>query len=259
MIFVFPMAGESRRFAHAGYVRPKFQLVIHGAPLFDHAVAGFSAYFRNDRFLFVTRDADGSDFAAERCLSLGLAHWEIVTLAGGTSGQAETVMAGLEKAGIGDEQAIIIFNIDTVRPGYRKPGPVADPSCAGYLEVFNGVGHGGEPNAGSAWSYVAEDPLVPGTVAAVAEKLAISDLCCTGLYYFRKVGDFRWAYRHPAPPRSDAERAERYVAPLYNALIARGDRIALSVIASSEMVCCGTPEEYQVAQVSDEIGRRLRP
>jgi len=251
MIFVFPMAGESRRFAHAGYVEPKFQLAMHGAPLFDHAVAGFSAYFRDDRFLFVTREADGAAFAAERSESLGLARWEAVNLAGGTSGQAETVMAGLEKAGIGDDEAIIIFNIDTFRPNYLKPDHVADPSCAGYLEVFQGGGAG--------WSYVTEDPRVPGTVAAVAEKLPISDLCCTGLYHFRRVGDFRWAYQHPALPRSAAERAERYVAPIYNALIARGDRIGLTVIAPSEMVCCGTPEEYEQAQASDEIGRRLRP
>jgi hypothetical protein len=251
MIFVFPMAGESRRFAHAGYGLPKFQLVMHGAPLFDHVVAGFSAYFRDDRFLFVTRDANGAAFAAARCLSLGLAHWEIVTLVGETSGQAETVMAGLEMAGIGDEEAIIIFNIDTVRVGYRKPGVVADPSCAGYLEVFEGGGLG--------WSYVAPDPDSPGTVAGVAEKLAISGLCCTGLYHFRKAGDFRWAYRHPAPPRSAAEHAERYVAPLYNALIARGDRIALTKIARSQVVFCGTPQDYEQAKTSTEIGRGLRP
>ena len=251
MIFVFPMAGESRRFADAGYDLPKFRLMIHGAPLFDHAVASFSTYFHDSRFLFVARDADGATFAAERCLSLGPAHWEIVTLGGATSGQAETVMAGLDKAGIDDQEAIIIFNIDTARPAYRMPGPVTDPSCAGYLEVFEGDGSG--------WSYVAQDPNSPGMVAEVVEKLPISGLCCTGLYHFRKAGDFRWAYDHPAPARSDAERAERYVAPLYNALIARGDRIGLNVIASTEMVCCGTPEEFEQAQASDQIRRRLRP
>jgi hypothetical protein len=92
----------------------------------------------------------------------------------------------------------------------------------------------------------------------VAEKLPISDLCCTGLYHFRKAGDFRWAYRRPAPPRSEAERRERYVAPLYNALIARGDRIAFTVVDPSGIVFCGTPQEYEKAQASEEIGLRLR-
>lgn len=250
MTFVFPMAGESRRFAQAGYQPPKFRLMVHGAALFDHAVAGFSAYFGEDRFVFITRDADATAFAAQRCAALGVAKPQYVTLDHGTSGQAETVLLGLEKAGIEDEDAIVIFNIDTFRPGYRKPGHVADPSCAGYLEVFHGAGPG--------WSYVAVDPQAPDRVAAVAEKLPISDLCCTGLYHFRKTGDFRWAYRHPAPPQSEAERRERYVAPLYNALIARGDRIAFTLVAPSQTVFCGTPEEYEKAGASEEIGRRLR-
>jgi hypothetical protein len=251
MIFVFPMAGESSRFAHAGYRQPKFRLAVHGAPLFDRAVASFSAYFRKDRFLFVTRNAGDAAFAAERSKWLGLARWETANLGCGTSGQAETVLGGLEKAGVGDDETIIIFNIDTCRPGYLKPDPFYDPSCAGYLEVFRGGGAG--------WSYACEDPQAPGTVAAVAEKLPISDLCCTGLYHFRKAGDFRWAYGHPAKPRSESEFRERYVAPLYNALIGRGDRIALTEIAASQIVCCGTPREYEEAAASEEIARRLRP
>jgi hypothetical protein len=248
--FVFPMAGESRRFARAGYHAPKYRLMVHGAALFDYAVGGFSAYFGEDRFLFITRDADGTAFAAQRCAALGVAKPENVTLDRDTSGQAETVFLGLERAGIEDEDSIVIFNIDTFRPGYRKPGHVADPSCAGYLEAFQG--------AGSGWSYIAVDPQAPDRVAAVAEKLPISDLCCTGLYHFRKAGDFRWAYRHPAPPRSEAEHQERYVAPLYNVLVARGDRIAFTLVTLSEIVFCGTPEEYEKAGASEEIGRRLR-
>lgn len=251
MIFVFPMAGESRRFAQAGYRVPKFQLMVHGAALFDHAVGSFSAYFGEDRFLFVTRDGDGATFAAQRCAALDLAKADVVALGYATSGQAETVFLGLAEAGIGDDEAIAIFNIDTFRPGYVKPDCVVDPSCAGYLEVFHG--------AGSGWSYVAEDPQAPGRVAAVAEKLPISDLCCTGLYHFRRAGDFRWAYRHPAPAVSEAEKRERYVAPLYNTLIARGDRIAFALVSPSEVVFCGTPQEYEKAEASEETGRRLRP
>jgi hypothetical protein len=244
------MAGESRRFAEAGYVRPKFRLTVHGACLFDHAVGGFRDYFSDDQFIFITRDAEGAEFASERCRTLGLGNWRVLNLGAKTSGQAETVLIGIDNAGIADDEALVIFNIDTFRPGYAKPEHVGDSSCAGYLEVFRGSGPG--------WSYVAEDPRVPGKVAAVAEKRPISDLCCTGLYYFRRAADFRWAYRHPGPSQSEAERRERYVAPLYNALIARGERIALTVVACSQVVFCGTPEEFQTAGASEEIGRRLR-
>jgi hypothetical protein len=242
------MAGESRRFAEVGYLQQKFRLRAHGAPLFDHAVRSFSACFRTDSFLFVVRDGDAADFVAERCEALGVGRLAIVTLGAPTSGQAETVLLGLDKAGVPDDEAVTVFNIDTFRPGYVMPG--LDPAYAGYLEVFRGTGKG--------WSFVAPDPRKAGDVLGVAEKLPISELCCTGLYHFRRAGDFRWAYLNPEPPRSSAERQERYVAPLYNALIARGDRIGMQLIDPGDVIFCGTPEQYEEAIVSEDIARRLR-
>ena len=250
-MFVIPMAGESRRFREAGFSEPKFRLAAHGAPVFDHALNSFAAYFRSDTFLFVLRDAEAEDFVRARCAALGIAHPLVIRLPRPTAGQAETVQLGLDLAGIDDDESIAIFNIDTFRPGYRKPPQVSDPNCAGYLEVFRGAGEG--------WSFVATDPVRAGRVAEVAEKKPISDLCCTGLYHFRRAGDFRWAYRNPAPPKSEAERRERYVAPLYNPLIACGFAIGLQMIDSSEVIFCGTPEEYAWVLASGAIGRRLRP
>ncbi len=248
-MFVIPMAGESRRFRDAGFSTPKFRLEAHGASVFDHAVNSFSAYFSSDAFLFVVRDAESEDFVRARCQALDIADALVIRLPRATAGQAETVLLGLDLGGIGDDEAIAIFNIDTFRPDYRKPAQVGDPACAGYLEVFRGVGDG--------WSFVAPDPVRAGMVARVAEKKAISDLCCTGLYYFRRAGDFRWAYRNPAPPASEAERRERYVAPLYNPLIESGFTIGLQMIAPSEVIFCGTPAEYEEVLASDATGRRL--
>jgi CTP:molybdopterin cytidylyltransferase MocA len=245
------MAGESSRFRQAGFTEPKFRLAAHGAPVFDHAVNSFAAYFQSDSFLFVLRDAEAEDFVRARCATLGIAHAVTIRLHRATAGQAETVQLGLDLAGIGDDESISIFNIDTFRPGYRKPPQVSDPDCAGYLEVFRGSGEG--------WSFVATDPRRAGAVAEVAEKKAISDLCCTGLYHFRRAGDFRWAYRNPSPPKSEAELRERYVAPLYNPLIACGFAIRVQLIDSSEVIFCGTPDEYAQVVVSGEIGRRLVP
>ncbi len=250
MIFVIPMAGDSRRFREAGYDRPKFQLEAHGASLFDHAVSSFSAYFQAARFLFVLRGEDMAGFVDSRCQRLGIQDRTIVALDRATAGQAETVLLGLERMGATDGDRIAIFNIDTFRPGYRTPLVTNDPDCAGYLEVFQGSGLG--------WSFVAPDPEHVGRAIAVAEKSPISSLCCTGLYYFRRSGDFRWAYDHPSAPRSEAEQRERYVAPLYNALIARGLRIDFDMIPSDAVIFCGTPEEYHLVLAGDEIARRLR-
>ena len=249
-MFVIPMAGESRRFKDAGFTAPKFRLDAHGAPVFDHAVNSFAAYFASDAFLFVLRGAETENFVWKRCRALGIANPAVVRLDRATAGQAETVLLGLDAAGVGDDESIAIFNIDTFRPAYRKPPQVMDPGCAGYLEVFKGAGEG--------WSFVAPHPLRAGAVAEVADKKAISDLCCTGLYHFRRAGDFRWAYAHPQTPRSAAEAHERYVAPLYNPLIARGSTIAWELIDPADVIFCGTPQEYADVLGSDAVGRRLR-
>lgn len=249
VIIAFPMAGESRRFSEVGYLQPKFALDVFGVPLFDHAVSSFRRYFNCDGFLFITRDHAAAEFATARCEQLGIADFRIACLNAKTGGQAETVMLGLESAQIADSETLTVFNIDTFRPGYCKPALVAGSGYAGYLEVFRGTGEG--------WSFVLPNEL--GAVVRVAEKLPISDLCSTGLYHFRRAGDFRWAYRHPPPAQSPAESRERYVAPLYNALIGRGDRIGFDLVPADQVIFSGTPEQYELLLGSEEIRRQLRP
>lgn len=243
------MAGESARFRDAGFEQPKHELLAHGAPLFDHAVGSFAAYFESDDFLFVVRGADAEAFVRKRCEVLAIKSTKIVVLEDTTRGQAETVFFGSDEAGVADLEDIAVFNIDTFRPGYRKPSLLRDERVDGYLEVFRG--------SGANWSFVAPDPARPLRVAETAEKRPISDLCCTGLYYFRRAGDFRWAYRNPCPPRGEAESRERYVAPLYNALIAAGRLIGFEIVDRSDAIFCGTPDEYEHVLVSEAIKRRL--
>ncbi len=166
MIFVIPMAGESRRFREAGYTTPKYQLKAFGAPLFDHAVGSFSNYFQNDAFLFVVRGDEAAKFVCRRCCALSIRRAEVVTLDAPTEGQADTVLQGLDKACVSDAQAVAVFNIDTFRPGYRKPLWMDDPDIDGYIEAFHGFG--------THWSFVACDETEPRLATATAEKQPIS-------------------------------------------------------------------------------------
>jgi hypothetical protein len=251
MMFVFPMAGESRRFREAGFTAPKYRLPLNGATVFDHVVGGFAAYFREDIFLFIVPDEEAAAFVDARQRDLNIAHAHVVMLTRRTGGQAETVLRGLDSRDVAPEEKLGIFNIDTIRRGYTKPRLMASRGCDGYLEVFRG--------SGVNWSFVEPDPNHPGLVASVVEKRPISEFCCTGFYYFQTAEDFRWAYANPAPPRSDSERRERYVAPLYNALIARGRRIALELVDAENVVFCGTPNEYAQAHASYPSGHRVSP
>jgi hypothetical protein len=232
-MIVIPMAGASRRFTEAGYGRPKFELLLDGRCVFDHAVGGFAALFASEPFLFIVRDAEAAAFVHARAAELGVARAQVVSLGAPTAGQAETVSLGLAAAGAAAGTPLTIFNIDTFRPGYRPPtGSLA--SMDGWLEVFRG--------AGANWSYVRPAPGDAPIALETAEKRPISDLCCTGLYHFTRAADFEAAL---AAERAAPSMNELYVAPLYNHLIKRGGRIGYRLIERGEVVFCGTPEEYQ--------------
>jgi hypothetical protein len=229
-MIVIPMAGRSQRFYDAGYDRPKYQLQLAGRSVFAHAVASFEAAFAATPFLFVAA-AGAGPFVRAEARALGVAAFEIVTLAAPTAGQAETVERGLDA--LGWSGPLTIFNIDTFRPGFAFPGePLA--SADGWLEVFRGEG--------ANWSYVKPAPGPEPWAAQTAEKRPISDLCCTGLYHFACAEDFRSAL---AAERAAPQAAELYVAPLYNHLIAQGRRIGWRLIEPAQVVFCGTPAEYE--------------
>jgi len=233
-MIVIPMAGRSQRFYDAGYDRPKYELELSGLSVFAHAVGSFQAMFAATPFLFIA-SAEAADFVGREARGLGIAAFEVVTLAGPTAGQAETVERGLEASGWNG--ALTIFNIDTFRPGFAFPGaPLAEAD--GWLEVFCGSG----PN----WSYVRPAPAGPWALET-AEKRPISNLCCTGLYHFARAGDFRDAL---AAERAAPQAAELYVAPLYNHLIARGARIGWRLIPPEAVVFCGVPAEYEALKAA---------
>jgi hypothetical protein len=229
-VIVIPMAGRSQRFYDAGYDRPKFMLELAGRSVFAHAVASFEAAYAATPFLFIAA-AEAAPFVRAEARALGIADFEVASLAAPTAGQAETVERGVEA--VGWSGPLTIFNIDTFRPGFAfPPEPLA--SADGWLEVFRGEG--------ANWSYVKPAPSLEPWALETAEKKPISDLCCTGLYHFARTAEFLEAL---AAERAAPQAAELYVAPLYNHLIARGRRVGWRLIEAHEVVFCGTPAEYR--------------
>jgi hypothetical protein len=237
-MIVIPMAGNSRRFFEAGYTRPKYELLLQGESLFSHSVRSFSHYFASERFVFVCRaDLDAERFVRDECERMGVAQAQVVCLSGPTRGQAETVLLGMEQCGYADAQSLVIFNIDTVRQGWRFPREC--DFADGYLEVFRGEG--------THWSFV--EPAAPYSrrVARTAEKERISDLCSTGLYHFARCADFAHACRDAIASFETyrARWSELYVAPLYNRLIEDGKVVAYDCVDIASVGFSGTPDEYR--------------
>lgn len=224
---IIPMAGLSSRFTKSGYTLPKYMLYIDNKSLFRLAVESFEKYFKLSKFTFICRDVYCTkQFIESECKLIGIDNYRIIVTEP-TSGQAETVHVGLKH--IDKDEDILIFNIDTFRPNYTLPENLGD----GYLECFTGEGNN--------WSYAkTKDGTVNSDVIETAEKQQISNFCSTGIYYFNKVSDFEKAFIEC----NDNTNNERYVAPLYNCMIKDGKKIKVNLIDKSEVIFCGTPEEY---------------
>jgi len=233
-MIIIPMAGLSSRFFKAGYSKPKYMLKAHGKTLFDHSIESFKTYFETERFLFIVRDVfNTAEFVKKSANALGIKNFDVVVLNEETRGQAETVALGLNE--ISYQGSITIFNIDTFRPNFKHPN--LDKYMCGYLEVFQGEGKN--------WSFVKPFCENSTKVIKTTEKNPISDLCCTGLYYFSSVADYLVAYNdYLSKPECEWEKGELYVAPLYNYLINKNKVIHYNLIDINEVIFCGTPAEY---------------
>lgn len=246
-MIMIPMAGQSSRFYEAGFTRPKYELPIGGETLFACCTRSFEHYFRTERFVFVCRgDLDGPQFVQAECDRLGIADYLAVSLAEPTRGQAETVLLGLERSGCSGNESLLVFNIDTIRPHYVFPAPAE--WCDGYLEAFTGDGEN--------WSFVRPAASFGALVAETTEKRRISNLCCTGLYYFARAADFTGVCKDALRNIEAYQQQwkELYIAPMYNALIEAGKRIIYHETPSDQVHFAGTPAEYQALLAS---GRRL--
>ena len=237
-MIVIPMAGMSSRFTVAGYQTPKYMLQAHGQSLFAHAIKSFEAYFDKLPFLFIARNVQNTEtFIRNECRRLGIMSFVVVILDAPTSGQAETVAIGLQKADISLSEMVTIFNIDTFRPGFVFPSNLDLLNIDGYLEVFRGEG--------ANWSYVLPNPIGDGSVLETTEKVPVSDLCCTGLYHFKSKKLFLDIYKEfTKEGLTRFGLKELYIAPMYNLMIEKNMVIRYSEIRRDEVIFCGVPEEY---------------
>lgn len=232
-MIIFPMAGMSQRFLNAGYDVPKFQLPLWDGTVFDYAVSSFASSFDSSPFLFIYRETGGvRDFLESRVANLGIREAGLASLKKPTAGQAETVELGLAEDGVADDEALTIFNIDTFRMPWSRPEGLPS-DLDGWLEVFRGTGEN--------WSFVRPSDEA-GIAAETAEKISISDLCCTGLYHFTNAALFRSAL---ASEHESPSARELYIAPIYNHLIAAGSRIGFGLMPNDDVLFCGVPAEYE--------------
>ncbi len=238
-MIVIPMAGFNERFTRAGYDQPKFMLKAFGKSMFAHAVGSFSAYFKTEPFLFILRNENGAaNFVRAEADALGICTGNIVCVKP-TRGPAETVQLGLAWARVRGYEPLTIFDIGMARRNYRFPQQIPR-DADGYLEVFQGGGIG----IGASYVRPAEYPRAQ--VQETADWDRISNLACTGLYYFGSTTLFRDAFQRTLDGfRPQIGRAKLGIAPLYNALIEDGRDVRYHLIPRDEVTYFDAPDEYE--------------
>jgi len=226
------MAGMGSRFTKAGYTRPKYEVMANGRPLFDWSLLSLTA-FRDAgwRFHFIARAGlDAEAYIAGRVQALGISDHTVTCIDAVTDGQATTAMIAAEHAP--QDQPFAIYNIDTyVTPGVMVPPDPA--SCAGWMPCFDAPGDG--------WSFARTD--AGGNVVEVREKDRISNNATVGLYWFRSAAGYAALYRDYYAIPENLEKGERYVAPLYNALIALGEPVRVGLLEVGGVGMLGTPDQ----------------
>lgn len=228
---IITMAGLGSRFRDAGYTIPKFMIEARGASLFDWSMTGLRSFIgAGASFVFVVRAEDNAtDFIRVRAAANGIHRFEIIELVAPTDGQATT--ARIAVSNIAAESPIAIFNIDTgVRANLLHPPDRADD---GWIPCFRAPG--------DSWSFVLTDRN--GLAIEVREKQRISEFATIGFYWFATAELYASAYDNYYSVAGREERGERYVAPLYNQLIADGKRITVTEIPYEAITALGTPAD----------------
>ncbi len=226
------MAGMGSRFAKAGYDRPKYEIMANGISLFDWSMYSLEAFRQAGwTFHFIARSGLGApEFIHQRAKALGIKDVVIETVEALTDGQATTALFAAKQAT--PTLPFAIYNIDTFVAPHAMTPPAPD-SCAGWIPCF--------PAPGEGWSFVRTDAA--GRALEVREKQRISDNATVGLYWFDSAARYVSLYEDYYAVAGREEKGERYVAPLYNELIAVGQDVRIASLSMNDVGMLGTPDQ----------------
>lgn len=232
---VVTMGGLGSRFRKAGYDVPKYMIEAKGKTLFEWSMISLEGYRKNTaQYVFVAMRDNKEDvkaFIDEKCRKLGLDRYKVILLDHLTDGQATT--ACMASRYWNADHGLLIYNIDT----YVEAGAMCASELKGdgFIPCFRAEGE--------HWSFARLNS--DGEVAEVREKQRISDYCTLGAYYFKTCRLYKELYDTYYSKAQELMNGEKYVAPLYNCLLAKGGKVYISDISPEKVHVLGTPEELK--------------
>lgn len=229
---VIPMAGRGQRFRDAGYDRPKPLIDVDGMPMAWRVLSNLP-YGGSTPLLLALEEhrAELGEETVRRLHEMAEAPKCFCWIGAVTQGAACTVLLAENYV---DDDPLLIANCDQWLDW--SPEHFADfvrrDGCDGAAVTFRA--------SGPKWSYA--DVREDGTIAAIAEKMPISNDGTTGLYYWRRAEDcFRSIKR--MMEKGLTTNGEYYIAPSFNEMILDGARIIAYPVP--RMWGMGTPDDLQ--------------
>lgn len=221
------MAGEGKRFKEKGYTEDKPFIKMKGVELVRWVIDNL-VDDRKQHFIFVCRDNH-----VDELKKIVPEDSIIIPVKNTTQGAACTAL--LAETYINNQEPLIIANCDQY---------IEDTNFStNYYNFLDKNKPDGNIvcfiNEKSKWSYA---KVSGGCITMVAEKNPISQFATCGIYYFSKGSDFvRCANR--MIDKNDRTNGEFYLCPVYNYLIAEGQKITPYLV--NQFVGLGTPEDLE--------------
>jgi len=230
MNIIITMAGKGTRFSGFRENLPKHMLSIVGKSMFEWAISSLKNFF-SEHFIFIALNyADNEKFIEDKCKKLGINSYDTILINQTTGGQAETALLA-EHTISNKEEPIIIYNIDTyVESDALTPSDLRGDGCVPCFKA-----------EGTHWSFVEFGPDM--LIEKITEKVRISEYGSIGLYYFKSFERFKQAVH--SYYSGTTFTGEKYVAPVYNDLIIKGEKVYALVIDPKKVHVLGTPVEVE--------------
>jgi dTDP-glucose pyrophosphorylase len=232
---VLPIAGRGSRFRDAGYTLPKPLIPVHGVPMIELVVRNVRPT-QPHRFVFLALQEHLDTTDMPEALYRAAPGCEIVPVTEVTQGAACTVL--LARRFIDNQDSLMLVNsdqyVDTDINAYLAH--MEERTADGLIMTF----WSDHPK----WSYA--KLASNGWVTDVIEKKVVSNEATVGIYNFRHGADFVAAA--DAMIASDKRvNGEFYVAPVYNELITRGQKICCYNIGREQegMYGLGVPADLE--------------
>ncbi len=225
MNIVIPCAGEGRRFAEAGYDKPKPLIDVAGKPMIE-------------RVIDCLRSSDDDTVTVISRIPLHLPDANVVAT-GPTEGAADTLLA----TALSPER-VLVANCDQLITTPIETFLSCVQDCDAGVMTFNST----NPHH----SYVRVNRT--GLVVEIAEKRVISDNAVLGIYWFAS-GTALQKFALAAIDAGERVNGEVYISSILDQYIKAGRAVGAYEVDVKDKHMLGTPEELRIFLDKVEDGR----